>query len=135
MKSLAFASKPQVFENCSVLGSRTALFFCSLKILLENAINLAENLRTPFLLSSIGDHLKKNFEDVFFGDRLKKILIFLEHLRLCPWSLTLASNIPVLALRGLSFAWTSNFFVFLVLVLALSLVSSTPPLVNKVNYE
>ena len=31
MKSLALASKPQVLENCPVLGSRTALFFESLK--------------------------------------------------------------------------------------------------------
>ena len=30
-KSLALASKPQVLENCSVLGSRTALFFEPLK--------------------------------------------------------------------------------------------------------
>ena len=27
VKSLALASKPQVLENCPVLGSRTALFF------------------------------------------------------------------------------------------------------------
>ena len=31
LKSLALASKPQVLENCPVLGSRTALFFESLK--------------------------------------------------------------------------------------------------------
>ena len=31
LKSLALASKPQVLENCSVLGSRTALFFEKLK--------------------------------------------------------------------------------------------------------
>ena len=30
-KSLALASKPQVLENCPVLGSRTALFFEPLK--------------------------------------------------------------------------------------------------------
>ena len=29
MKSLALASKPQVLENCPVLGSRTALFLNS----------------------------------------------------------------------------------------------------------
>ena len=27
LKSLALASKPQVLENCPVLGSRTAVFF------------------------------------------------------------------------------------------------------------
>ena len=31
VKSLALASKPQVLENCPVLGSRTALFFEPLK--------------------------------------------------------------------------------------------------------
>ena len=31
VKSLALASKPQVLENCPVLGSRTALFFKQLK--------------------------------------------------------------------------------------------------------
>ena len=31
LKSLALASKPQVLENCPVLGSRTALFFGQLK--------------------------------------------------------------------------------------------------------
>ena len=31
VKSLALASRPQVFENCPVLGSRTALFFGKLK--------------------------------------------------------------------------------------------------------
>ena len=31
LKSLALATKPQVLENCPVLGSRTALFFESLK--------------------------------------------------------------------------------------------------------
>ena len=31
LKSLALASKPQVFENCPVLRSRTALFFEWLK--------------------------------------------------------------------------------------------------------
>ena len=34
LKSFALASKPQVLENCPVLGSRTALFFESLKFCL-----------------------------------------------------------------------------------------------------
>ena len=56
---------------------------------------------------------KKIFEDFLFG----------EHLRLCPWSLALASSVPVpwprevLSSKRLSLA------------LASSLVSSTPPLV------
>ena len=47
--ALALALKPQVLKNCAVLGSRTALFFESLKFFLENARNLAENLRKPHL--------------------------------------------------------------------------------------
>ena len=35
VKSLALASKPQVLENCPVLGSRTALFFKQLKFRLK----------------------------------------------------------------------------------------------------
>ena len=35
VKSLALASKPQVLENCPVLGSRTALFFEQLKFCWE----------------------------------------------------------------------------------------------------
>ena len=65
----------------------------------------------------------KTFFFFFFG----------EHLRLCPWSLALASSIPVLGLesvcprKGCSWPWPRIFFVSL--ALASSLVSSTPPLV------
>ena len=73
-----------------------------------------------------GDRLK-NFceEDLFF-------FFFGEHLRLCPWSLALASSIPVLGLesvcprKGCPWPWPRIFFVSL--ALASSLVSSTPPL-------
>ena len=57
---------------------------------------------------------------------------FLEHLRLCIWSLTLASSIPVLGLQRVcprkGCPWPWIFFVSL--VLASSLVSSTPLLQN-----
>ena len=90
-----------------------------------------------------GDRLKIFCEDLFFfffGDRLKKfckdLFFFLgEHLRLCPWSLALASSIPVLGLesvcprKGCSWPWPRIFFVSL--ALASSLVSSTPPLVMQ----
>ena len=57
-------------------------------------------------------------------------------MRLCPWSLALASSIPVLGLERFCprkgcpwpWPWPRNFFVFLALALASSLVSSTPPL-------
>ena len=101
----ALASKPQVLENCPVLGSRTAVFFELLKF-----------WRSP----------EKIFEDLVFG----------EHLSLCPWSLALASSIPVLGLervcprKGCPWAWPRTFFGFLALALASSLVSSIPPLFN-----
>ena len=75
----------------------------------------------------------------FFGDRLKNFVktfffsFFGEHLRLCPWSLALASSIPVLGLesvcprKGCPWPWPRIFFVSL--ALASSLASSTPPLI------
>ena len=142
LKSLA--SKPQVLENCPVLGSRTALFFEPLKFCWkapETSQKICEDL---FLLSSRGNRLKKKFwrpfspEKVFwkpcFWDRLKiflKTFLFLENTCACvlrpwPWpreSLSLASRVSVLgkAVLGLILEF---FFVFL--SLACSLVSSTP---------
>ena len=55
-------------------------------------------------------------------------------MRLCPWSLALASSVPVLGLerfcprKGCPWPWPRNFFVSL----ASSLVSSTPPLLKAV---
>ena len=84
MKSLALASRPQVLENWPVLGSRTAVSFELLKFC---------------------DALEKFFGKRFFGDRLKNFcedlfFFFGEHLRLCPWSLALASSIPVPGLES-----------------------------------
>ena len=121
VKSLAIASKPQILNNCSVLGSKSALFFELLKFCWKNAKNLAGNLRKPFLLSSIGDRLKNFFEGVLF-----LFFIFREHQRLCPWPL--ASSIPVLSLERVcprkGCPWPRIFYVFL----ASNLVSSTPHL-------
>ena len=47
VKSLTLASKPQVLENCPVLGSRTALFFEQLKF----------RWKTPETLQKICEHL------------------------------------------------------------------------------
>ena len=73
------------------------------------------------------DRLKNFCEDLFF-------FFFLESTcALCPWSLALASSIPVLGLesvcprKGCPWPWPRIFFVSL--ALASSLVSSTPPLV------
>ena len=65
---------------------------------------------------------------------MKTFFFFEEHLCLCPWSLALASSIPVLGLesvchrKGCPWPWPRIFFVSL--ALASSLVSSTPPLVT-----
>ena len=74
------------------------------------------------------DRLKNFCEDLFF-------FFFLESTcALCPWSLALASSIPVLGLesvcprKGCPWPWPRIFFVSLALALASSLVSSTPPL-------
>ena len=98
--TLALASRPEVLENCPVLGLRAALFFELLKFC---------------------EALEKFFGKTFFcGDRLKNfcedlIFFFGKHLRLCPWSLALASSIPVLGLesvcprKGCSWPWPRIF--------------------------
>ena len=64
---------------------------------------------------------------------LLKTFFFVEHLRLCLWSLALAPSISVLGLervcprKGCPWPWPRNFFVSL--ALASSLVSLTPPLI------
>ena len=122
LKSLAVASKikflasrPQVLENWPVLGSRTALFFELLKF-----CGAFEKFFGKRFFCE--DRLKNFCEDLFF---------FGEHLRLCPWSLALASSISVLGLESVcprkGCPWPRIFFVSL--ALGSSLVSSTPPLV------
>ena len=128
LKSLALASKvkslasrPQVLENWPVLGSRTALFFELLKFC--GAVE--KFLENVFLWRSLEKFLRRPF---FLG----------EHLRLCPWSLALASSIPVLGLESVCprkgcpwpWAWPRIFLVSL----ASSLVSSTPPLIITPTY-
>ena len=97
-----------------------------------------------------GDRLKNFCEDLFFFfffflEIAWKIFVktffffFLESTcALCPWSLALASSIPVLGLESVCprkgcpwpWPWPRIFFVSLALALASSLVSSTPPLVR-----
>ena len=80
---LALASKPQVLlENCPVLGSRIALFFEWLKF----CRSAEECFSRPLFLEIDG---KKILRPFFLG----------KHLHLCPWSLALASSIPVLGLE------------------------------------
>ena len=57
-KSLALASKPQVLQNCPVLGLRTALFFEWLKF----CRSPEKCFSRPFFF---GDRRKKIFKDLF----------------------------------------------------------------------
>ena len=86
VKSLALASRPQVLENWPVLGSRTALFFELLKF----CGALEKFFGKHFFMKIAWKIFLKTFFFFFFG----------EHLRLCPWSLALASSIPVLGLES-----------------------------------
>ena len=150
VKSLALVSKPQVVENCPVLGLKTATFFKSLKF-----CRLPEKklLKIFFFWRSP----EKNCEDLFWRSPEKFVrrpfflfFLFLFFLRTlatvslildlglehsCPWSQ------EGLFSEGLFLALASDFFVFLALAsdflvflaLASSLVSSTPPLLTYVT--
>ena len=130
VKSLALASRHQVLENWPVLGLRTAVFFELLKF-----CGALEKFFWKAFFS--GDRLKNFCEDLFFGNRLKKFcedlfFFFGEHLRLCPWSLALASSIPVLGLesacprKGCPWPWPRIFFCVLGLGLEPCVLDSTP---------
>ena len=98
-------------------------------------IGLSSARRQHYFLNSLNfvERLKNFLEGDFFWRspekflwRLSFLFYFLEHLRLCPWSL--ASNIPVLGLESVcprkGCPWPWIFFVSL----ATSLVYATPPL-------
>ena len=100
-----------------------------------NCWNFVERLKNFFGKTFFCGDRQKNFcQDLFFWDRLKNfcedLFFFGEHLPLCPWSLALASSIPVFGLERVCprkcCPWPRIFFVSL--ALASSLVSSTPPL-------
>ena len=106
VKSLALALKPQALENCPVLGSRTALYFeCS---------NFVDRLKNLFTNVIFWRSTEKNFSGPFFRRTLAPVSLVLgrglEHS--CPWPR------KGLFSEGLS--------------LALSLVSSTPPLTTTI---
>ena len=84
LKSLTLASKPQVLENCPVLGSRTALFLNRWNFVGKRQKPCGKSAKPFFWFPQVEIAWKKIFEDLF---RLKKIfedLFFWEHLRLCP---------------------------------------------------
>ena len=116
MKSLALASKPQVLENCPVIGSRTALFFEALKFCWKAPETSQKICKDLFLFSSSGNCLKKIFEDLFC---LKKIFedLFLRSLEkifsrpffwrtLAPVSMVLGLDLE----RVCTWPWPRNFF-------------------------
>ena len=109
--ALTLASNPQVLKNYLVLGSRTArTIFEQLKFRWKTPETLRKICKDLFLVSLSRDRLKKIFEDLF---RLKKKfedLFFGEHLRLCPWSLALASRGSVLGLEPCVLDSTSDFY-------------------------
>ena len=100
VKSLALASKPQVLENCPVLGSRTALFLESLKF--------------------CGCH-EKIFEDLFFWRTLAPVsfVLGLGLKQSCPWPREGLSS------EGLLFASASHFLCVLGLGLKPCVLNST----------
>ena len=96
-----------------------------------------------------GNRLKNFCEDLFFfffwrspEKHLRFVSFTQSTCALCPWSLALASSIPVLGLESVCprkgcpwpwpWPWPRIFFVSL--ALASSLVSSTPPLLNTVIF-
>ena len=132
MKSLALSSKPQVFENCPVLGSRTALFFESSKFCCKTPKTSWKICEGLFLFSSIRDRLKKifltpflpeKFFEEFFLTTLAPVFLVLGLEHSCSWPREGLSS------EVLSLVLASDFFVFL--VLATNLVPSTPPLVLR----
>ena len=131
LKSLALASRPQVLENWPVLGSRTALFFELLKFCgaLEKVFGKRFSVEIAWKIFVKTFFFFWRSPETFLW---RRFFFFGEHLRLCPWSLALASSIPVLGLesvcprKGCPWPWPRIFFVSL--ALASSHVSSTPPL-------
>ena len=116
LKSLA--SKPQVLENCPVLGTRIALVFLPLKFCWKAPEAPQKIFKELFLFSSSGDRLKKILETFSFD------FLFLENTcRMCPWSwpredmsLALASEffcVHGLGLEPCVLESTSGFYRFL----------------------
>ena len=110
-------------SKIALSSAKDSTIFWIIKISLEYARNLAENLRRPFFR----DRLKKNFDHLFFWRTLALVPLVLglglEHI--CPWPREGLSS------EGLSLALASDFFV----LLASKLVSSTPLLVTMTSLE
>ena len=101
--ALALASKPQVLENCPVLGSRTVLFLNRWNFVGKRPKPCGKSAKTFFLVSSSRDRLKK-FLKTFFAWKKTLKTFFFENTRICvlgPWPWPR---------EGLSSALASKFF-------------------------
>ena len=119
VKSLTLTSKPQVLKNCSVLGSRTALFLNRWNFVGKRQKPCRKSAKTFFWFLQVEIAWNKVFEDLFrlktfwtpfFEIAWKKFFktfsfFFGEHLRLCPWSLVFASRGSVLGLEIFMCPW------------------------------
>ena len=117
LKSLAMVSKPQVLENCPVLGSRTTLFLSRSNFVGKHQKPCWKSAKNFFWFHQVEIAWKTFFEDLFHVKKIFEDLFFLENTWVCVLGLGLKRVCP----------WPWNFFVFL--ALASSLVSSTPPLI------
>ena len=117
LKSLAFASKPQVLENClsSALGQH---HFLNRWNCVGKRQKLCGKFAKTIFVFLLGKSPKNCFEDLFFWDRTKKL-----RLRLFSWSSAL--SIYVLGLERVcpqkSCFWPWPLILFCVLALARSL--------------
>ena len=102
----------------------------------------AQFFETTKFRRKMPETLRKICEDLFFEIAWKAFLkifffFFWKHWRLCPWSSALASRIPVLGLDRVYLREVGpepwDYFCVLVLALASSLVSSTPPLMHSID--
>ena len=86
---------------------KNSTIFWTVKILLESARNLAENLQRPFQFSFFRDRLKKNFKDLFFWENLLLSLLSLAS----AWSIFVLGLKKVCPRKGCpSLAFFSYFF-------------------------
>ena len=88
VKPFVLASKPHVFDNFPVLGSRTALFFEPLKFYWKTPEISQKICKQFFCFSPLENAWKFSLKNFFFEIARKnclKTFFFGEHLRLCPW--------------------------------------------------
>ena len=132
LKSLALASKPQVLENCPVLGSSTALFLNRWNFVGKRQKPCGKSAKTFFLVSSSRYRLKKifwrpfflrwhekNFWRPFFFRRTLaslSLVLGLGFKRVCPWPWPR----PLYPRLHLCYAEQQSFIIWIVAILLAS---------------